>query len=54
MVDCDPLGVILVSSGSRGDRLLFRYPFDGEEDMDAPYKFNKGEALFWKCYYRPL
>ena len=26
--DLDPIGVFLVSSGTRGDRLLFRYPFE--------------------------
>ncbi|CAH1794229.1 unnamed protein product [Owenia fusiformis] len=31
MDDIKPIGVILVTSGSKGDRLLFRYPFESGE-----------------------
>ncbi|XP_077979856.1 GATOR1 complex protein NPRL3-like isoform X2 [Glandiceps talaboti] len=35
MSKCNPIAVIIVSSGSRGDRLLFRYPyeFDGNKEV---------------------
>ena len=34
--DChDPLVVFLVSSGSRGDRLLFRYPYETDQDHET-------------------
>ncbi|XP_070581227.1 GATOR1 complex protein NPRL3-like [Ptychodera flava] len=38
MFKCNPIAVILVSSGSRGDRLLFRYPyeFDGSKEVTEP------------------
>ena len=33
-----PLSVILVSSGSKGDKLLFRYPFNVEESTEVVQK----------------
>lgn len=30
MADLNPVAIILVTSGTRGDRLLFRYPFESE------------------------
>lgn len=32
MSDLNPVAIILVTSGTRGDRLLFRYPFDETEN----------------------
>ena len=38
--ETDPLGIFLVSSGTRGDRLLFRYPYatasEDKNDVSAP------------------
>ena len=33
MSDLNPVAIILVTSGTRGERLLFRYPFEEEEDQ---------------------
>ncbi|XP_071108105.1 GATOR1 complex protein NPRL3-like [Haliotis cracherodii] len=32
MEDMDPLGIFVVTSGTRGDRLLFRYPYESEDN----------------------
>ncbi|XP_068218256.1 GATOR1 complex protein NPRL3 isoform X1 [Palaemon carinicauda] len=37
-MDVNPLGIILVKNGSRGDRLLFRYPFSGEPILETKAK----------------
>ncbi|XP_066974463.1 GATOR1 complex protein NPRL3 isoform X2 [Macrobrachium rosenbergii] len=37
-MDVNPLGIILVKNGSRGDRLLFRYPFSGEAALETKSK----------------
>ncbi|XP_064625379.1 GATOR1 complex protein NPRL3-like [Lineus longissimus] len=37
----DPLGIILVSSGSKGDRLLFRYPFESTGNAEESVKSKK-------------
>ncbi|XP_064611275.1 GATOR1 complex protein NPRL3-like [Liolophura sinensis] len=34
MADSDPVGVILVTAGTRGDRMLFRYPYETEENRE--------------------
>ena len=31
----DPVSVILVTAGSRGEKLLFRYPFCQDSDADG-------------------
>ena len=41
MNDTDPLGIFLVSSGSRGDRLCFRFPYDTEESKETTYEGTK-------------
>ena len=38
MSDSDPLGVFLASSGSRGDRLLFRFPYENDEERKTTFK----------------
>ena len=38
MSDTDPLGIFLVSSGSRGDRLCFRFPYETEESNETAYE----------------
>ena len=38
MSDTDPLGIFLVSSGSRGDRLCFRFPYETEENNEIAYE----------------
>ena len=38
MSDTDPLGIFLVSSGSRGDRLCFRFPYETEENNETAYE----------------
>ncbi|XP_077865259.1 GATOR1 complex protein NPRL3-like [Saccoglossus kowalevskii] len=35
MSKCSPIAVILVSSGSRGERLLFRYPYEFDENKEV-------------------
>lgn len=35
MDETNPIGLFLVTSGSKGDRLLFRYPFDVELNKDT-------------------
>ena len=35
MSPIDPVSVLLVSKGSRGDKLLFRYPFDDDAQDSA-------------------
>lgn len=32
---CTPLGIVLVSSGSKGDLLLFRYPYKVETSNET-------------------
>jgi len=34
LMNMDPHGVLFVSSGPRGDRLLFRYPYDKTKDLE--------------------
>ncbi|GFQ68139.1 GATOR complex protein NPRL3 [Trichonephila clavata] len=41
MDETNPIGLFLVTSGSKGDRLLFRYPFIIEVDKDIDDKKNK-------------
>ena len=36
VMDVNPLAVILVENGSKGDRLLFRYPYDSQISMTKP------------------
>lgn len=35
----DPISVILVTAGSRGEALLFRYPFCQDSDVEVDGKF---------------
>ena len=35
MSDLNPVAIILVTSGTRGDRLLFRYPFEETENLQT-------------------
>ena len=35
-MDINPLSVILVENGSKGDRLLFRYPYDPQVSVTKP------------------
>ncbi|KAF5303153.1 hypothetical protein FQR65_LT08316 [Abscondita terminalis] len=51
-MDVNPLSIILVKAGSKGDRLLFRYPFDEEENNEPsgtkrrnPYSLSITEDL---------
>ncbi|KAG8196184.1 hypothetical protein JTE90_007912 [Oedothorax gibbosus] len=41
MDETNPIGLFLVTSGSKGDRLLFRYPFDEEPNKDTDNRKNK-------------
>lgn len=41
MDETDPLGLFLVTSGSKGDRLLFRFPFDDYTKKEVCTKKNK-------------
>ena len=41
MCDPNPISIILISSGSRGDRLLFKYPFETEDIKES---LKQGEA----------
>ncbi|XP_013420163.1 GATOR complex protein NPRL3-like [Lingula anatina] len=41
MWDFDPVGIFLVTSGSRGDQLLFRYPFEADGGVGL-----KGKSAF--------
>ncbi|KAF8769927.1 hypothetical protein HNY73_017517 [Argiope bruennichi] len=45
MDETNPVGLFLVTSGSKGDRLLFRYPFCSEITKDTDNKRSK------KCPY---
>lgn len=47
MDEASPLGVYLVKSGSKGDRLLFRYPYavDAECDIHGNKKRHNPYAL---------
>ncbi|KAH9365704.1 hypothetical protein HPB48_009622 [Haemaphysalis longicornis] len=47
MDETSPLGVYLVKSGSKGDRLLFRYPYavDTEKDPHSSKKRSNPYAL---------
>lgn len=40
-MEVNPLSVILVKSDSKGDRLLFRYPFSSDPKPVNNQKFNK-------------
>ena len=37
-MDVDPLCIIIVKNGSRGDRLLFRYPYSDEVTLETKIK----------------
>ncbi|KAG1659949.1 GATOR complex protein NPRL3 [Nymphon striatum] len=43
MDESNPLGIFLVKSGSKGDRLLFRYPFDTGEIIKTNKNLKKSE-----------
>ena len=48
MDELNPLAIILVSSGSRGDRLLFRYP----DELDAGKQYTStytGTLIIAQC-----
>ena len=40
-MDINPLSVILVENGSKGDRLLFRYPHDPQVNVAKPSRASK-------------
>ncbi|CAG9770183.1 unnamed protein product [Ceutorhynchus assimilis] len=46
MMEVSPLSIILVKSDSKGDRLLFRYPFQVQETIQTPSKVRKNLYAF--------
>ena len=38
MVESDPIGIFLVSSGSNGERLLFRYPDETSDTTEKTFR----------------
>ncbi|KAI2576084.1 NPRL3 isoform 10 [Pan troglodytes] len=46
-----PISVILVSSGSRGNKLLFRYPF--QRSQEHPASQTSFQMLFWQQFWQP-
>jgi transcription termination factor Rho len=41
----DPVGIILVSSGSKGDRMLFRYPFESTGNSEESVKCESSSSM---------
>uniref|UniRef100_A0A8D0STQ4 NPR3 like, GATOR1 complex subunit n=1 Tax=Sus scrofa TaxID=9823 RepID=A0A8D0STQ4_PIG len=46
-----PISVILVSSGSRGNKLLFRYPF--QRSQEHPASQTSFQMSFWRRFWQP-
>jgi len=45
-MDINPLSVILVENGSKGDRLLFRYPYDAQVSITKPTRARASDDLY--------
>ena len=51
LVDMNPLAVILVKNGSKGDQLLFKYPFSSDNDhgtkISSKFFLKKNNRLYF-------
>ncbi len=45
MNSIDPIGIFLASSGSRGDRLLFRFPYETEDHKTPSSKGDNPSSM---------